>query len=588
MRRLLVLLLLPALVAGCTGARDGGPSGEDARGPSRPPVAAAPAERGELLEVVRRQLDSPLGEGESRVAADAVHAGELRLRDGTHVELEPDGSVPWAGSEDGTTTSQLRLLHGLLIVHDLVDSGRPSDLDRAYALVLDWVRENPREHPDHAMAWHDETTARRASALVRLHDAYETDGADPDGDRRRRLEALLFEHLELLLDDAFHATGTNHGMFQDRAVLFTSAYLELRGRGNELTAEAWATGSERLVAYYRSSLSDGGVHLEHAPAYHQLVAASARRDAGFLGAFDAEEAAELEDVHAAMVTYATHVVQPDGTWPLVSDTFTRDRPRPNLWDDAGYRYAVTGGAEGEAPAETAVAFPDAGYVIMRDRWSDDGRGTYVHFTAAYHGTYHKHADDLSVWLYHDGPLVTELGPQGYAMQDPLVQCGYSDAAHNIATVEGLELPRTDEWVGRTRLASSDLSGATWTATGVNERIDGASFERHVAYDHAAGVVEVTDRVETDVPRAVRLRWHLDPSVVATVDGDGVVAERDGSEPVTVGFRSEADLDVNVRGPDPDACTGLRFGGGEPIETSTVEVRTEPRQVTEIVSRFELL
>ena len=121
-----------------------------------------------------------------------------------------------------------------------------------------------------------------------------------------------------------------------------------------------------------------------------------------------DTAAELRGVHARMLDYAVHVIQPDGTWPLVSDTFDSDRIQISLWDDEHYRFAASAGRRGLAPLATVAVFPEAGYAIFRNRWSQDGMGTYLHLAAAYHASYYKHADDLSVWLYHNGPLLTEL------------------------------------------------------------------------------------------------------------------------------------------------------------------------------------
>lgn len=211
------------------------------------------------------------------------------------------------------------------------------------------------------MAWHDETTARRTSGLVRLHDAFDRHPVATRGARRERLRTLIGEHLEVLLDDEFHATGTNHGMFRDRSALIAAAYLDARFAPTPQTDQAWSIAGDRLVEYYRTSISDDGVHLEHAPAYHQVIAAAALRDGEFLTSFGATEAGRvLADAHADMVGCATHVIQPDGTWPLVSDTFRDQSPQVSLWDDPAYRFAATGGQEGTASSMPVAAFEDAG------------------------------------------------------------------------------------------------------------------------------------------------------------------------------------------------------------------------------------
>jgi hypothetical protein len=306
-----VVLLAVALLAGACTTDPPAPEA------SRPPgEASPPEEREDRLGVIRARLDGPLGEEERDRVVAALHDGALTLRNGE--VLDVSAGVPWEGWGEAVTTSDLRLLHSLLIVHDLVAADRPEDLRLAERLVVDWAAANPRAEPAHPMAWHDETTARRTMALVRLHDALVATG-EVDPAVTAELHDLLEDHLELLLDEDFHATGTNHGMFQDRAVLATAAYLSIRDGPDAEMDAAWAVGRDRLLRYYRDTVSPDGVHLEHAPAYHQLIAGSARVDQRFFADLGDEEAAvELAELHASMVTYATHVLQPDGTWPLLS------------------------------------------------------------------------------------------------------------------------------------------------------------------------------------------------------------------------------------------------------------------------------
>jgi hypothetical protein len=209
------------LAVGCSAGGPGPGSGSGAPLDTSTPDGEAPhvGEAEQVrLDAVRGRLDNPLRGDASLEVVDALHAGELTLRSGDALDVA-DG-VPWGGWEEGTTTSDLRLLHSLLIVHDLVEVGRTEDLDRAVEHVDDWADANPRERARHRMAWHDETTARRDHR------------ADPAPrrwlERRPRirtdsavngLERRLADHLALLLEDDFHSTGTNHGMFQDRAAL---------------------------------------------------------------------------------------------------------------------------------------------------------------------------------------------------------------------------------------------------------------------------------------------------------------------------------------------------------------------------------
>jgi hypothetical protein len=382
----------------------------------------------------------------------------------------------------------------------------------------------------------------------------------------------MHEHAMLLLDPDFHSTGTNHGMFQDHALLAwaTSAAAE----GNPEARDALTTATDRLVTYLDGRISGDGVHLEHSPAYHQLIAQNMRRYGGFFAAAgDLASRAAVDSARARMLAYATHVIQPDGAFPLVGDTFTHDRPDPELFDDPAYRFAVTSGREGVAPSDTDAYFLDAGYAIMRDAWRSDGRGTYIHFSAAYHGDYHKHADDLSVWLYHDGPLLTEAGPNGYDYGDPFTVYGFGASSHNVVLVDDEGVPRTDGQTALVGLVDASRSGRVSTASGSTRRLPGVAHTRTVRYDRETSVVTIVDELTAVEPHRYTLVWHLAAGVDARPSAAGFELGRDGGRVATLRVDGPAEPSFQIlRGEQREDGTvvgGWRLGGGEPSPSVTL-------------------
>lgn len=210
---------LVAVLIGCSAEAPDDRSGD-------PPAVSSPDDES-LLTVLRTRLDGPDRDRDPRQVFEDLDGGQLSLR--RFGEVPVSDGVPWHGGwSEGVTTSHLRVLHSLLIVNDLVAVGTAEALALAEEHVLDWRDANPPDAPAHPMAWHDETTARRALALVQLHDAKIERGVADEGDQGALVE-LITEHIELLASDEFHSTGTNHGMFQDRALLVATAYLCARG-----------------------------------------------------------------------------------------------------------------------------------------------------------------------------------------------------------------------------------------------------------------------------------------------------------------------------------------------------------------------
>jgi hypothetical protein len=492
---------------------------------------------------------------------------------GVRIAVGPKGQVEWS-DKAGRGRSFQRWLHAHLIVADLAVLAREGDAEAGrlgMAIVDHWVAANPRHRPADPMAWHDETTALRTRHLLTLHEVV-------TGTDRARLETLLRSHVQLLLDDSFHRAGTNHGMFQDRAIL---AWASSPAASGSLRTTATATATRRLLAYFDGIVSPDGVHLEHSPAYHQVIFANLNRFHDFYTATgDVTTASRLAKVRASLLRYATHVLQPDGSFPMVGDTMTVNVPTLRLSADPHYRFAVTAGREGTAPVDTDAFFPHAGYAIMRDRWAPGPGGTYLHFTAAYHNRYHKHADDLSVWLYHHGELLTEAGAHGYEFGTPFVNYGYGASSHNTVLVDGAGIPAPDGRTSAVKLLSAARSGAVSTASGQSGRLPHGTWQRDLRYDRAGATVTVTDRVALDRSRALTLLWHTAPGVTTHVSSGGeVTLARKGVIAARMRVTTEAGTVVSptIKRGARSPYAGWRLGGGTPTPVDTMSFRHSGRQ-----------
>lgn len=479
--------------------------------------------------------------------------------------------LPWEGGE-GVPRAYLRQLHGHAILRDLVHAFRRSHhreyLDHALSIVDDWIRSNPREQPANRMAWHDETTAMRTQSWLLLREAVR--GAD----RRAAFpfDAALAGHAALLASDSFHTTGTNHGMFQDEALLTYACLVP----EDENSGAYFDLATRRLLEYFDLMVTPDGVHREHSPAYHNLIAAKISRMARFYAsARENETAARLVVLRRRMARYATHVIKPDGEFPLVSDTFESAHPKPKLFQDEEYRWAASRGRRGRRPTETNVVFPDGGYAIFRSSWTRDGSGTYVHFTAAYHSDYHKHSDDLSVWLYHAGDLLTEAGPNGYDYDDPYTAYGYSAHAHNTLLIDGESLPRVDEQSHAVGITDWDVDTETPWATGRNGRFEDSVHTRTVRFEPRENRVVVQDAIESASEHRFTFLWNCAPGVEPEIADGSVILWRDGQEAASMSFDSPQSGDVRrVRG-DIEAQRGFRLGGGEPVPVWVLEIDVDP-------------
>lgn len=153
----------------------------------------------------------------------------------------------------------------------------------------------------------------------------------------------------------------------------------------------------------------------------------------------------------------------------------------DLYESDQYLYVVTKGKKGKAPTEDDKVFPKSGYAIFRNDWSKEEKATYVLFTAAYHVDYHKHSDDLNLYIYSNGEIITEAGPNGYNYKDPFTEYAYSSFAHNTLIVDGKGLPRTDRQYEKVYLSDYEINKDKVEATGINLRYTGVEHSRTVSY-----------------------------------------------------------------------------------------------------------
>src|SRR5699024_1875773 len=88
----------------------------------------------------------------------------------------------------------------------------------------------------------------------------------------------------------------------------------------------------------------------------------------------------------------------------------------HVYKSSEYQYAVTQGLLGNTPRLNSLVAADTGVAIFREDWEDPS-SVYIYFSAAYNSDYHKHSDELSVYLVHRGiEILREAGPNGYEMQ----------------------------------------------------------------------------------------------------------------------------------------------------------------------------
>lgn len=488
----------------------------------------------EVMKNLEPFFPSPINTNNYSVVADKF------LKDGSF-NFPPYGyyqfgsNINWYNSDN---PSYLRLVHAHFILIDLVNAYKETNnevyLDKGMELIKDWVNKNPFDKTK--MAWHDETTAERLMSWIYYFDAARKHLSDADIDF---LLKNIQYHQDILSSDDFYTKNSNHGMYQDQALLVSSDYLSTlpgESKYRELCLQ-------RLNDYFTNIYSKDGVHYENSPSYHILVSTSLKTFGDYLLKTTPKEGQSYIDLFNKTAKYSTFMLKPDGQQPQIGDASVGGVPS-NLYDNQNYLYAATAGKMGVAPSETDAVFQDPGYAIFRDSWQLKDKATYLFFNAADKSNDHKHNDDLSLWLYSGGDVITEAGPYGYTYDDPFTQYGYSSFAHNTLIVDDKGLSNDTNFDG-TKIVNYSLGLDVSSVTGINKRYKNVNQTRNIQFIKSKKTVIVSDNIDSKTNHKYQLLWHFAPDIQTVIQGNSVILSRNGTHIGTLNVASKSSLSLSL-------------------------------------------
>jgi len=463
--------------------------------------------------------------------------------------------------EDRTDRSLARRLHGFTFVADWFgasDTITDEESIRLGALGFEmftrWHRDfgSRSDETSQGMAYHDETTAQRLLALITfLHCFGDALPASSVSWVRRLADTTA----DLLSAEEFYAGCNNHGMFQDISVLAYSILLE---QTPERRRSLIDLTTERLSSYFESCFTSEGVHIENTPTYHVMVCRSLEQVTAVLEAMGAENVDRYRRLLRAAEQYALHAISPNGEFPLVSDTI-----RVNLDTEANrlifrspeFEYAASRGARGRMPSERQAIFQESGYAIVRSDWND-ADASYLYFSAAYNADYHKHSDEMSIYVRaHGADLLAESGPYGFNWTDPLTRYAFSSYAHNTLVVGGEGLPRTGADSRATTLTNLSSDKPGFDVVGRTTRYPGVDWSRRVSEckdpSRRYGTYAILDTASSESEQRYSFLWHLGPEVEPVLHAECLELYVRGEKVGEFSFDSASKFEARIVHQDED-------------------------------------
>ena len=283
-----------------------------------------------------------------------------------------------------------------------------------------------------------------------------------------------------------------------------------------------------------------GFQYELSTNYHMVVINNYYRVAQLCDAYGVTFPAYFRHKMEEMLTVYVRLLMPDGHVPDLNDGSSGPAKRligvlgGMFPDNESFRWVLTDGREGHAPAETTFVLPYSGMIAMRSGW---GAGdVYGFFESAPFGAGHQHEDKLNFLLYACGRyLLSDAGCFAYDDSE-MRRYVLSTRGHNTVRVNGMDQNRRKTFCWQ----KEDIGRLSDLVTNVTEKFDYAAG----VYDEGYGPEQ--DRSVTHKRSVLFLKApeYGRPFFVIT---DRLLAPADADNVYTVQWRIDDD-GVNLCGP----------------------------------------
>ena len=430
-------------------------------------------------------------------------------------------------------TASFNFMPALLGYHQASADARA--LDFAIAAIESWRSARPKLR-DYEFANHDHATALRAENSLYLMAHLVQEKLAPDA--RPGVRRLILQEAARLSQEELYSEHTNHGIEQSRILAFVAhAFPKVKS-----SAEWWRLALSRLEKEMAFAFTPEGVHVENSPAYHLFVCNAFLKA---VYALPVDQTAGLrktvDDTMAKAMDFATHVIRPDGMLPIIGDTQLAP-PTNCFWPYSGSRafkgfvFAASKGENGARPTRSVAAFPQSGYLIVRDRWGSSPRQFQTAFhlvmKCGWHSQYHRHDDDLNLTLYYGEDWLIDGGLHSYVEDDPVRRYLRSKWAHNVCVIDS----GGDRWeFSPRRRVTSTLSvdtpvGDPVRAAGATSAYPGYRARRSLVANRKNRTFSVRDSIRPNSadagPVQFRSLWHVPADKDVYVrDGEALVVSR---------------------------------------------------------------
>jgi hypothetical protein len=378
------------------------------------------------------------------------------------------------GIDDYSWWIQIQELRFLL---PLIESSNAQDFALAKRWFMGWYLVDEKKEGKERAAWAEPMTAGwRSMVLVYFLESVERRTPN-DTALVAALQQMIYEHQEYLAKEQNFDEDSNHGFIETLGLIETHRVIP--------NTTCLQLGLDRLLALVSESVSDLGVHLEHAPHYHYLFLRWLSECCDYLETIGipTERTAELSEYRDRMLN-ATYFLQDHrGAIPQIGDSDSVRVEGPFL----PFRTR-------RPPHDETVLYDDeAGYAIYKGAGRDRRYLVFSNQNKRSKFKWHKHDDVLAVYYDYDGEVIlADQGKYEYAWT-PERRYFVSLVAHNTIfprRLLGVEKPEYSTLLADRVGCSEDGGGVRFTA---RMKVSAPySLERTVEIPREGSVVIVRD------------------------------------------------------------------------------------------------
>lgn len=424
-------------------------------------------------------------------------------------------TLDWSVRFSSQPNSFLLHLHGLTPVVALVTAYTQTNYLPYLELARKFVESWCRYESNHALSrknrfcWCDHAAGMRTATLIYLGKVAAEAGHWED-EFYDFLARQLIVHGLWLNGDECYAEHHNHGIMQDKALLYVGVFFQNR---------AWIShGIDRLFKQLTWAFNSEGVHKENSSGYCLMVRSLFQRIGKFLIEMGEEQHGnEILSALSGSDAYLRWLTMPNGILAQIGDTQLQKQshiPNPQ--------------------SSTHCFYPEAGMYFYRSKWEHvQADSTWKMIKSGYVTVTHKHADDCSFMLYSKGyEVFTDCGMYGYVL-NPFRIYLTSALAHNTVIVDGESYPRDVQHIGCAGMESHHAYPAYDHVRVFNNAYPGVSFHRD--FYSADDLTLIADTLESDSTHTYSQLFHLSEQmeVIQATDREVVIRLADSGYLVRV-------------------------------------------------------